>query len=337
MERRLLERRLFSTFFVTILFMAMIANMARYGSSGESPSATMVRWASCFLQLQFTAMFGLLLAKTVGQSICSTVTFLTCIALAIVECFIASMELQMNGAFSVRIVGFVLISHLELIASTGYREWSLFGLFVSIAVEFVAWLILVPVYHPEPDGNPLVSRILYSLVSIALAASVWIFVQYIPPLASRGSQSVHGTLGDGTSYRGFRYDDAVYSLSPGSSHVFESMRNGAFDSVISAMDTTMDELSGHSRSDSLAAEDPEIMDIRFQELAGLKVHYVCITIHVAVAVIAFLGGQDILTHPSCDLLFCIVINPSIALWQVCTSYDSSFELGFNGANCMVRR
>ena len=308
-ERKLLARRLFRAFFVATVVMAMVANMARYSGSKDSNPSTLVRWSCCILQLQFTVLFGLLLSRTPSQGIATTVTFLTCISLAVVECFIASMSLRMDGAFAVRIVGYVLVSHMELIASTCYREWSLFSLFVSIGVEFVAWLILIPLHHTMEEKNSFITHILYGIISVSLSIAVWLFVTHIPLLSTRLYLDPSPSTSDNPSFHGFRYDDALYSVSTGNTQVMDSTRRSAFDSVISVMDAIDD-------SNSSLTEDAEILDLRFQDLADLKVHRVCIILHVAVMIVAFLAGQNVIGSLTCDVIFGVLINPTIALWQV---------------------
>jgi hypothetical protein len=323
MESRLLEQRLFVIFIVTIVLMGMFANMAQYDGEDTAGAHSSVRWFCCALQIQFTCMLGLLSFITPAQTMRSTVTFLTCITLAIVEAFIASMKLESNRCFGVRVTGYVLISHMELIASTGYKEWSLFGLFVSMGVTFVAWLLLVPVHHhaPSSSGSGGVGDIIFSLLSVGLSSYVWIYLSKVPALYSRSGDK----LDQGASYRGFRYDDAVYSLS---NHLSESSGNidpGLDDGESSSL--LGGNVSGHgidvphhsSSVNNIDMEDQEIMDLRFKELSNLHVHRVCIAVHVIITIVAFIHGRYFINTMDSDLIFGVVINPLIALWQASTT------------------
>lgn len=323
----MLEQRLFLIFIITIVLMAMFANMAQYDAQDTTIQDISVRWFCCSLQIQFTCMLCLLSLITPAQTMRSTVTFLTCITLAIVEAFVASMALDSNRTFGVRVTGYVLISHMELIASTGYKEWSLFGLFVSMGVDFVAWLLLVPVHHHVSSDGSTVGRILFSLISIGLASYVWIYLSKVPALFSRSD----GRHDQSASYRGFRYDDAVYSLSnhlsAASGHADADLDDAESTNLL-AGDRTSRGFEINSQLSSLQSidiEDQEIMDLRFKELSNLHVHRVCIIVHVMVAIIAFLHGHYYIHPMNVDLLFGVVINPLIALWQASTVYTTANE------------
>eukprot|EP00602_Paraphysomonas_sp_CaronLab_P001300 CAMPEP_0185022740 /NCGR_PEP_ID=MMETSP1103-20130426/5437_1 /TAXON_ID=36769 /ORGANISM="Paraphysomonas bandaiensis, Strain Caron Lab Isolate" /LENGTH=623 /DNA_ID=CAMNT_0027554955 /DNA_START=437 /DNA_END=2308 /DNA_ORIENTATION=+ len=195
-----------------------------------------------------------------------------------------------------------MASSLELISSTGYKEWTLFGLFVSLGVELVSWLTLIPIQQHGLKTSQTYSTVsvLYSLISLGLGSVVWVYMSYVPSLSSKRTQQKSDAE---NVYRVFRYDDAVYALSPEENDTEILPQSPA--------------LSGGRSYYSVDQEDWEVASLRLGDPSHSIVNRIMIGLHAAVTLIAFLVGQRVFGDLTESILFGVVVNPAFSLWQVC--------------------
>lgn len=326
--RKLRERRLISTTIVLSLLMILIAQLSSashhphpHHQNPNHPSESayhtiVINWCCGVLYLSFALLILLLLAASPSNGTFSTLYLLICFSLTLVEMLIAGMTLHDDGAFLVRLVGYILISCLELISSTKFKEWTLFGLFISFGVDFISWIILIPLQQQELRAVTMTASIIHFLISIGLSMAVWIYMIRVPVIT--GQRVLHrDDVVTGVGSKGFRYDDAIYSLSTAWNEFDSGFEQN--ESSNRGNPNAGDErstLASYFGSQSVEEDDVEILNLKLSEPTNPYVPRVMIALHIAVGLITLLVGQGILGSGVGHTILAVVVNSFICLWQV---------------------
>jgi hypothetical protein len=331
--RKLRERRLISTTLIVSFLMILVAQLASTSSDHKTSHEIVINWCCGFLYFLFALLvFFLLLASPTHCSF-SSINLLVCLSLALAELLIAGLSLNDDGAFLIRLIGYILISCLELISSTKWKEWTLFGLFISFGVDFISWIILIPLQQHELRAVNTTASVVHFFISVALALAVWVYMIQVPVInGQRVLQRDDLTTEVGT--KGFRYDDAIYSLSTawnefesGFEQQESSQRGGGGGGRgggnPSGPGDGSSALSSYFGSQSVEEDDVEILNLKLSESTNPYVPRVMITLHITVAILALLTGQGALASDVGQTLLAVGVNSVLCLWQVCLFLLSS--------------
>lgn len=322
--RKLRERRLISTTLIGSFIMILVAQLASTSSDQKTAHEIVINWCCGFLYFLFALLVLFLLLASPTHCSFSSINLLVCLTLMLAELLIAGLSLNDDGGFLVRLIGYILISCLELISSTKWKEWTLFGLFISFGVDFISWIILIPLQQHELRAVNVTSSVVHFLISVALALAVWVYMIQVPVInGQRVLQRDDISTGVGT--KGFRYDDAIYSLSTAWNEVesgFEqqesSQRGGrGGQNNLSGPGDGRSTLSSYFGSQSVEEDDVEIMNLKLSEPTNPFVPRVMITLHTTVAILALLMGQGALSPDVGQTILSVIVNSFLCVWQVC--------------------
>ena len=127
--RKLRERRILSTYFLTSLLLLLIShlvsiqskNKQQHGEEEEEENSFLINWCCSVLYILFSFLILLLFVSAPNDCTYSTITLLVCLTFLLIEFLIAGLRIDNDGAFILRIVGYILITCLELISSTRFK------------------------------------------------------------------------------------------------------------------------------------------------------------------------------------------------------------------------
>jgi hypothetical protein len=330
--RKLRERRLISTTLIVSFLMILVAQLASTSSDHKTSHQIVINWCCGFLYFLFAFLVFLLLLASPTHCSFSTINLLVCLSLTLAELLIAGLSLNDDGAFLIRLIGYILISCLELISSTKFKEWTLFGLFISFGVDFISWIILIPLQEHELRAVNTTASLFHFFISVALALAVWVYMIRVPEID--GARVLQRDDNTGVGTKGFRYDDAIYSLSTAWNEFesgFEqhetSQRGGGGGGGAatggggspSGPGDGRSTLSSYFGTQSVEEDDVEIMDLKLSEPTNHYVPRIMITLHTAVALLALLMGQGVLSSDVGHTILAVVVNSFLCLWQVWSS------------------
>ena len=328
--RKLRERRILSTYFLTSLLLLLISHLVsiqsknkQHGEEEEEENSFLINWCCSVLYILFSFLILLLFVSAPNDCTYSTITLLVCLTFLLIEFLIAGLRIDNDGAFILRIVGYILITCLELISSTRFKEWTLFGLFLSFGVDFMSWIALIPLQQHDIKALTNVSSIIHAIISIGLAFIVWIYMSSISPISG---ENVNDFEERGVGNKGFRYDDAIYSLSTGWNNETEQV--GFDHDGIRNRSDGRSSLSLYLGSQSNEEDDLEIVILKLNEPSNPYVPIVMIIIHLYVVILAYLMGQGHIQSDVGHANLAIVLNSFICIWQVTITLPPSLLFFF---------
>jgi hypothetical protein len=326
--RKLRERRLISTTIVVSLLMILVAQLISTSSDHKkSPHEAVINWCCGCLYSLFAGLVLLLIAASPSNCTFSTLNLLVCLVLALVEFLVGGLALNDDGAFVIRLVGYILLACLELISSTKFKEWTLFGLFISFGVDFIAWVVLIPLQQHDMRAVSLNTSLAHFFISLGLAMAVWINMARVPLLSGqRMAQREH--LMSAVGSKGFRYDDAIYAVSTAWNEFESGFESQQFIAAATQggggrVGEERSSLSSYLGNESVEEDDVEIMSLKLSEPTNPFIPRVMIALHGAVAIVALLMGQGQLSRDVGQTILAVLVNSSLCIWQVLCPFHSS--------------